>query len=139
MFAKRSPRSRMIFEYVGLICAAPFIYLMGAADQLWLCCVALAIFGLFRGIYDSNLFAAPFEVIPARLRSSALGIILSFGFLTGAFSPLVLSRLSKSFGLDGAIASLSIVHLTAGLIVVVATYTTFSRDFQRNQQLEEAS
>lgn len=71
--------------------------------------------------------------------SSALGIILSFGFLTGAFSPLVLSRLSKSFGLDGAIASLSIVHLTAGLIVVVATYTTFWRDLQRNQQLEEVS
>ncbi len=137
--ARRRPRARMNFEYTGLILAAPFIFLMGATDQLWLCCAALAVFGLFRGIYDSNLFAAPFEVIPSRLRSSALGIILSFGFLTGAFSPLVLSRLSRTLGLDGAIASLSLVHLTAGLIVVIATYTTFSRDYARNQLSAETS
>ena len=138
-WARRRPISRMKFEYAGLLLAVPFIYLMGATDHLWICCVALAFFGLFRGFYDSNLFAAPFEVIPPRLRSSALGIMLSFAFLTGAFSPLVLARLSKTLGLDGAIASLSIVHLVAGLIVVVATYTTFSRDYARNQQSAETS
>ena len=135
--ARRRPITRMVFEYLGLILAAPFIYLMGTTDHLWICCVGLSLFGLFRGIYDSNLFAAPFEVIPPRLRSSALGVMLSFAFLTGAFSPLVLAHLSKSYGLDGAIASLSAVHLAAGLIVVIATYTTFSRDYRRNQRSGE--
>jgi len=133
-WARRRRRARMEFQYVGLILAAPFIWLMGAADELWICCLSLACFGLFRGIYDSNLFAAPFEVIPPRLRSSALGIILSFGFLTGAFAPLALARLSKTFGLDGAMSWLSAVHLAAGLIVAAAAYTTFPRDLARNLQ-----
>ena len=123
----------MVFEYTGLLGATPFIYLMGATSQLWVCCVGLSLFGLFRGVYDSNLFAAPFELIPRRLRSNALGVMLSFAFLTGAFSPLVLARLSRHLGLDGAIASLSVVHFAAGALVLIATYTTFTRDYHRHQ------
>jgi len=131
VLARRRRIVRMEFEYLGLLLAAPFIYLMGAASQFWLCCLGLSVFGLFRGVYDSNLFAAPFEVIPARLRSSALGVMLSFAFLMGAFAPIVLARLAKNLGLDGAIASLAVVYVASAALVVVAAYTTFQRDAER--------
>jgi sugar phosphate permease len=131
LLARRRRIVRMEFEYLGLLLAAPFIYLMGAASQFWLCCLGLSVFGLFRGVYDSNLFAAPFEVIPARLRSSALGVMLSFAFLMGAFAPIVLARLAKNLGLDGAVASLAVVYVASAVLVVVAAYTTFQRDAER--------
>ena len=139
LLARRRRIVRMEFEYTGLLLAAPFIYLMGAADQLWLCCLGLSLFGLFRGVYDSNLFAAPFEVIPARLRSSALGVMLSFAFVMGAFAPIVLARLAKRLDLDGAIASLSVVYVVSAALVVVAAYTTFQRDAARLSTADETS
>lgn len=139
LLARRRRLVRMEFEYAGLLLAAPFIYLMGAADQLWLCCLGLSIFGLFRGVYDSNLFAAPFEVIPARLRSSALGVMLSFAFLMGAFAPLVLARLAKHLDLDGAMASLAVVYLVSAALVVIAAYATFQRDAERLDSMNQTS
>lgn len=137
LLARRRRIVRMEFEYLGLLLAAPFIYLMGSASQLWLCCLGLSVFGLFRGVYDSNLFAAPFEVIPARLRSSALGVMLSFAFLMGAFAPIVLARLARSLGLDGAMSSLAVVYLASATLVVVAAYTTFQRDAKRISSVDE--
>ena len=54
---------RIEFECAGLLLGAPFIALMGLTDNFWLCCLGLAGFGFCRGIYDSNLFAALFDVI----------------------------------------------------------------------------
>ena len=134
--AQRWPRSRLAFQYVGLLGAAPFIYLIGRADSLMLCCTGLALFGLFRGVYDSNLFAGPFEVTPAPYRSSLLGFILCFGFLTGAFAPVVLAELSKQLGLDQAVGLLSVVHAGAGCVVLLAAMATFGKDYKKTHLLE---
>jgi len=134
--AQRWPRSRLAFQYVGLLGAAPFIYLMGRADSLLLCCTALALFGLFRGVYDSNLFAGPFEVVPPQYRASLLGFILCFGFLAGAFAPVVLAQWAERFGLDRAVASLAAVHTLAGVLVVLAALISFSRDYRKTHLLE---
>lgn len=129
--AQRRPASRLAFQYVGLLGAAPFIYWMGMSNYIVGCCVGLAVFGLFRGIYDSNLFAGPFEVVPAPYRSTLLGFILCFGFLVGAFAPLVLAEVSDHLGLDRAMALLSVVHATAGVLVIVAALTSFARDYAK--------
>ncbi|MBD3267068.1 MFS transporter, partial [bacterium] len=71
--AQKRRTIRMETECLGLLLGAPFIYLMGATDNILLCYVAMAAFGLFRGIYDSNLFAALFDVIEPRVRASAVG------------------------------------------------------------------
>ncbi len=135
--ARRWPRSRLAFQYVGLLGAAPFIWLMGQADRLMVCCLGLALFGLFRGIYDSNLFAGPFEVTPAPYRSSLLGFILCFGFLGGAFAPVLLAELAQQVGLDRAVSLLSVVHAGAGVLVLLAALTTFRRDYTKTHLLEK--
>lgn len=136
--AQRWPRSRLAFQYVGLLGAAPFIWLMGQAHSLVVCCTGLALFGLFRGIYDSNLFAGPFEVVPAPYRSSLLGFILCFGFLAGAFAPVVLAWLAAQLGLDQAVALLSVVHAGAGILVLLAALSTFGRDYAKTSLFERS-
>ncbi|MCX6909232.1 MAG: MFS transporter, partial [Verrucomicrobia bacterium] len=88
--AARRPTIRMEMEYIGLLLGAPFIWLMGTSANLTTVYVALAGFGFFRGVYDSNLFAALFDVIPPRYRSSATGLMLSCAFTVGATSPVLL-------------------------------------------------
>jgi sugar phosphate permease len=127
--ARRRRTARMQFEYLGLLLGAPFIWWMGQAGSATLCCVALAGFGLFRGVYDSNLFAAPFDVIEPRYRSSAVGVMLCCAFVMGASASTILAWIAERLDMASAISSMSGVYVAAGLFVLLALGTTFARDY----------
>ena len=122
---------RMDIEYLALWCGAPFIYVMSQADVPETCYIGLAGFGLFRGFYDSNLFAAPFDVIPTRLRSTTTGMILCAAFMVGAISPWLLGALKGPLGLRGGMALLAIVFAASGVLILVARLFFFHRDRER--------
>ncbi len=127
--ARTSRTARMKFEYIGLLGGAPCIALMGLADNLYVCLAALAAFGLFRGVYDSNLFAAPFDLVAPQFRSSLVGVMLSFAFIVGASAPLLLGWGQGILGMNNAIALLGAVYVLGGICVLVALFTTFNRDY----------
>jgi MFS family permease len=127
-WAARRSTLRIEFEYAGLFLGAPFIALMGLADNLHLCYVGLAGFGLCRGIYDSNLFAALFDVIEPRYRASATGTMLAASFALSGFAPLVLGWAKSTIGLTAAFGCLSLVYLASAGLVLAATKLTFPRD-----------
>lgn len=125
----RRKRVRMEVEYLGLFFGAPFIYLMGSTDVLWIAYVGLAGFGFFRGVYDSNLFAALFDVIEPKYRATATGIMLSIAFIIGSFSSVILGWMKQSISLSTGIASLGLVYLVSSLILFVATRWFFDKDY----------
>ena len=126
--ATRRPTIRMEMEYIGLLLAAPFIWLMGSSSNLTMVYVALAGFGFFRGVYDSNLFAALFDVIPPRYRSSATGLMLACAFTAGATSPVLLGYVKQHINLSIGLASLAFVYVLGAVLVFVATKTCFAKD-----------
>jgi sugar phosphate permease len=127
--APRRKRVRMEIEFAGLLLGAPFIFWMGSAASLTLTYMALAGFGFFRGLYDSNLMAAAFDVIPPRYRASATGLILSIGFIIGSAAPLVLGAMKSSLGLGFGLSSLGAVYLFSAGLVLLAMSCSFHRDF----------
>ncbi|MBI5686273.1 MAG: MFS transporter [Verrucomicrobia bacterium] len=127
--ATRRRTVRLEVEYIGLFLGAPFICLMGLTDNLILCYVGLAGFGLFRGIYDSNLYAALFDVIEPRFRASAVGIMLFVVFFVSAFAPVALGWAKTTIGLTAGLASLSLAYVVGGTIILLALKTTFRRDY----------
>ncbi len=127
--AQKRRTIRMETECLGLLLGAPFIYLMGATENILLCYIAMAAFGFFRGIYDSNLFAALFDVIEPRVRASAVGIMIAFAFVVGAFAPLILGWVKESWGLAVGISSLGYVYLLSALIILFAQYMFFQNDY----------
>jgi len=127
--AARRRTIRMEMEYAGLLLGCPFIFLLGASSHLWVVYAALAGFGLFRGLYDSNLFAALFDVVPPRYRSSATGIMLAFAFMVGALAPLFLGFIKQYSGLGVGLSSLAVVYLASGLLILAATRFFFARDY----------
>ena len=127
--AARRPTIRMDMEYIGLLLAAPFIWLMGTTSNLTMVYVALAGFGFFRGVYDSNLFAALFDVIPPRYRSSATGLMLACAFTVGATSPVLLGYVKQHINLSIGLASLAFVYVLGAVLVFVAKKTCFAKDY----------
>jgi sugar phosphate permease len=126
--AARRSTVRMEMEFLGLFLGAPFIWLMGVADSFAICCVAMAGFGLFRGIYDSNLFAALFDVIEPRFRSSSVGLMTAFGFLVGMLGPVALGWMKQEHGLTFGFALLSLAYVGGALVVLLAIMRWFRND-----------
>ena len=128
--AKTRKTIRFEANIVGLLCGAPFIYLMANTPSQTLCCVEMAAFGLCRGVYDSNLFASLFDVVAPRYRASASGLMLCFAFIIGSSAPAVLGWIRDEFGMNYGIASLSVFYLAGGLIILVGRNLFFKRDYE---------
>ena len=118
--AKRRPSVRMETNIAGLALAAPFIAWMAYAPSLVSCGVAMALFGVFRGVYDSNLMASLFDIIPQRYHASGAGIMLSFGFVFGSTSPVALGLLKQHFPSSAGIASLAAFYLVGAALIAFA-------------------
>lgn len=131
--AARRPTIRLEVEYLGLLFGAPFIWLLGASSNLPVVYVALAGFGLFRGFYDSNLFAALFDVIPPKYRSSATGLMLAFAFTVGATAPMLLGWLKPRISLDVGLSSLAAVYLFSSAVIFVALKMFFAKDYHHER------
>ncbi len=120
---------RMEVEFWGLLLGAPFIFLMGWADSEYMCYAAMAGFGFFRGIYDSNLFAALFDVVEPRFRATASGLYLSFAFVAGGLAPVILALIKEQFGMQIGMMSLSAYFLLGAFFVVIAIKFFFAKNF----------
>ncbi|MDO4575993.1 MAG: MFS transporter [Planctomycetia bacterium] len=126
---------RMQMEFLGLLLGTPFIWWMGAADSLLWVYVALAGFGLFRGVYDSNLFAAMFDVIEPQYRATASGLMLSFAFIIGSFSPVVLAMVADTMKTPEGVPNygpclsyMSAAYFVSAIFVLLAIVCFYKRD-----------
>jgi MFS family permease len=128
--AARRKTIRFETNALGLLLGAPFIFLMTRGPSEGFCFAMLGLFGFFRGVYDSNLFASLFDVIKPQYRSTATGLMLSFAFLVGSFSPTVLGFLKMRFGLSFGLASLSVSYVLGGVIILIACTLFFKKDYE---------
>ena len=121
----RRPKIRLLAMSAGLALFAPFLWLAGASDNVWLVYAGLAGFGLFRGVYDANLFAAIFDAVDNRLRSTVTGIVVAVAYVAGAASPFIMGSLKARYGLEGGFSLLAIVALVSGSVFLAVVI--FSR------------
>ena len=138
-FVIRRRAARMEFEWIGLLLSAPFLIWMAYAGNLVLCLVASGLYGVFRGVYDSNLFAAPFDVTAMRYRSSMVGFVLSFGFIVGSTAPYLLGVIKTRWGLEPGITLLGAAYVVGAIAALVALYGFFDRDYVPEEILEETA
>ena len=117
-----TPRGRIQVQLLGVLGGAPFVYLCGKADSgAWLA-ATLAAWGLFKGLYDANIFAAVFDVIPPAARGTTAGLMNMVGWLAGgASAPLVIGYIAEDYGLGPAISSAALLYLAAGVCLLAAS------------------
>jgi fucose permease len=107
---------------IGLALGAPFIWLLGNADSRVVAFVALSLFGFFRGIYDSNLFASLYEVIRPASRATATGLMLAVAFFVGGAAPVAIGRMGEQFGLGPALGFTSGLYAVAAVAIALAAH-----------------
>jgi MFS family permease len=120
---RRTTPGRLWVQALGVFGGAPFVVLCGLTDAIPVLLVALTAWGFFKGLYDANIFASMFDVVPPRARGSAAGLMNTIGWLGGAgTAPLVIGWISQSRGLGVAIATAAAVYALAGLSLVAGGF-----------------
>jgi MFS transporter, Spinster family, sphingosine-1-phosphate transporter len=133
------PKFRLQLMCAAMFLGAPAIFFMGLASGLTFTCLAMGIFGLFRGLYESNTHAALFDVVAPQYRASAVGVMVMVAFLAGSISPWLMGHINDVFplgqGLSYGFAALSGTYLLGGLAILCAAKFTFHKDhYKENTQ-----
>ena len=124
----RRPGVRFEVELAGIVLCIPFIILMAYAQSLALMIVAITMFGFATGVYDSNIYAALFDVINPRYRAVATGLFGCGGCIFGAFGPAVMGFLNDALSPRVSMASLAIFAIVGALAILSARLFTFNKD-----------
>jgi MFS family permease len=128
---RRTAAARQWVLVASLVCSAPCLYLIGAADSLAATRLAAAAFGLSSGLFMGNVFAAGFEVVPAGLRATAVGILNFFGGTVSGFATLFGGMWKPTNGIDGLLAATALAFLAAAALLAVVTRACFGSDHTR--------
>jgi sugar phosphate permease len=123
-FRRRSAGGRIAVQAAGVLCGAPFVVLCGLTDSSTSLVVALACWGFCKGLYDANIFASLFDVVPPEARGTAAGFMNMVGWLGGGgTAPLVIGFVARDHGLGVAIAMAAVVYIAAGALLLCAIAT----------------
>lgn len=118
---RRTPRGRIFVQAAGVLGGAPFVAACGFAHSvLWLI-VTLTAWGFFKGLYDANIFASVFDVVPPAARGRAAGIMNMIGWLGGGgAAPVVIGLIARHYGLGVGISVASTVYVLAAVLLLAA-------------------
>jgi len=137
---RKFPGGRIAVQMIGLLGAAPFVVWCGQTLSVSSLIMALTCWGLFKGLYDANIFASVLDVIRPEARGTAVGFMNMIGWLVGAgTAPVVIGYIAQKASLSFAISIASVALIAASLLLLVAIVFTVGRDVERlHRQLEQS-
>ncbi len=111
---------RIIVQASGVAIGAGFVALVGKTDDVKTLVLAMTVFGLCKGFYDSGIFASLYDSIEPRARGTAAGLMNTVGWGGGALGPLFVGLASKYGGKSSEIANMSAAIAWCGAVYVFA-------------------
>jgi MFS family permease len=116
--------ARMAVQSLGLILGTLCIVAVAHAPTMGTLMIAMACFGLCKGVYDGGIFASVFEFVEPVQRGSVAGMMNLLGWGGGALGPLAVGLFS-TYGsgvamerMSGAIAWSGLAYLAAALLIL---------------------
>lgn len=126
LLIRRLASGRMLTQALGLFLGIPFLFLTGWAASVPFVILGMIGFGYCKGIYDANIFASLYDVVPPQQRGIAAGLLNSLGWLGGGFAPVIIALSFKRYGMGPSISATAIVYLLSALLVLAASRRIFS-------------
>jgi MFS family permease len=130
-FVGKMPRFRIGFQSVAMLCGAPCLAAIALMPSAFSMIAMTAAYGVFRGFFEVNTHATLFDVIPARYRSTAVGIFTVFAFLFGGLSGVAMGALSEKYGIRGFEIGFGVMagaYALAALLMMVSFFFTFRKN-----------
>jgi MFS family permease len=125
--ARRYGGGRMITQSFGLLLGVPFIFLTGWTHFIPLLVISMIGFGFFKGLYDANIWASLYDVVPLRRRATALGLMNAIGWFGGGAGAVTIAAMSSRYGMSASLSATSVIYLVFGTILLIGTWTFMSK------------
>lgn len=136
--ARRAAKHRMLLMAVFYFLAAPFLlpFLWSASYRL--IAVSFLAFAVVRSIGLVNGTPLICDLLPAQIRSTALGFANMVNCFAAGLGVLVAGFLKGHFGLGGIFAGTSLILLLSSVVLFIAYFTVLERDLKRSTIREVA-
>ena len=131
---RETRRARMLVQLAGVLCGAPFVLLCGVTRSIGWLVFALTAWGLFKGLYDGNIWASLFDVVHPDRRGKAAGLTNAVGWMGGGCAPVVIGVIAQRHNLSYAIALTSLVYVASGLLLLAGILWSVNRDAARLEE-----
>jgi MFS family permease len=127
------PGARIGVQSLGLLLGTPFIYLCGSTSELSILMVGMSFFGFFKGLYDANIWASLYDVIPPARRGSAVGVMNMVGWFGGGLGSYSLgwAVTERGMTMGAVIASTALIYLIVGCVLVLVALLLAPRDIRK--------
>ena len=89
-------------------------------------------FGYFKGLYDANIFASLYDVVPVQLRGAAAGTLNSLGWLGAGFAPVAIAVSAAHYGMSASISATAVIYVLIGLLLVTGAARQNRKTFQKS-------
>ena len=134
MFRRRFFGGRILVQAIAVFCGAPFVFFCGRAGTVGWVVVMLTGWGFFKGLYDANIFASVFDVVPPEVRGTTAGFMNMVGWLGGGAAPVVIGFVAQRIGPSQAISLSCFVYVAAGILLTTGLTVFARRDVARIEQ-----
>jgi MFS family permease len=139
MFARHDCRGRLWVQCAGVMAGAPFVAICGLSGSLMLVKAALLCWGFFKGVYDSNIFAAAFDVVPVESRGTVSGLMNCVGWLLGGgIAPVLIGYLAVFLSLGRAIAVSGTAYGFAAILLLITMQKWLRAEEQQLESLDHS-
>lgn len=121
-FSRRAPRYRALIMAIFYFASAPFLLVFLVQPSYLLLGVGISLFSLLRAFGQANENLIMCDLLPPRVRSTALGIFLLCANLPGSFAVIAAGWIKGYAGLNVAFASVSVLIVISAVAALVAYY-----------------
>ena len=111
---------RMFAQSIGLLIGVPFVFLTGWTTSVSWLVLAMVGFGYFKGLYDANIFASLYDVVPVERRGAAAGTLNSLGWLGAGFAPVAIAVSAAHYGMGASISATAAIYVLIGSVLLFA-------------------
>jgi predicted MFS family arabinose efflux permease len=131
----RVKSARFWVLFVAFVAAGPSILLIGTSHSLGATRLAGVAFGFFSGFVNGNQAAAAFDVVPASLRASTIGVLNLVGAAIAGFGPFLGGMARSTIGVDQLFIYTGGLYLANAALILYVIFRHFDRDHRRSQEL----
>jgi MFS family permease len=127
-YSPRLNASRFWVIFTALLCGGPCLFLLGWTSTLGQARLAAMAVGFFAGFVTGNQAAAIFDVVPAWLRASAIGVLNLVAALVSGFAPFLGGLARNTIGVDRLMSYTAAAYILTGLLLLYGILKHFERD-----------
>jgi MFS family permease len=101
--------------------------------------LAMTFFGFSKGIYDSNIWASLYDVIPASRRGAAVGLMNMLAWGGGSVAAVSIGYAADhGVTMSAAISATAVIYIGVAVVLITAGLVFAPRDVLKNTQIPEA-